>query len=149
MGCVQALISPTTQMGRQVAHILLLLRRHLSADVEMLLSPAVHLDAMPLTAYYAYAAPEVPLEAATELAPVVASVDVPGHLVLTLNVEVPEAWLVEVPLSDRISMMLKCNPSAPLVPAMSSWIQRSRMEHRRCVAGSAGVVCVATARRCR
>lgn len=134
VGAVQALISPTTQMGRQLAHVLLLLRRHLSADVEMLLSPAVDLDAMPLTAYYAYAAPEVPAEAATEPVPVVASLArIPGHMVLTLNVEAPEAWLVEVPLSTSIphaAVAVQCIPSASPVAGKTSWIESSRTGHR-------------------
>lgn len=106
---VQALISPTTAMGRQLAHILLLLRRHLAADVEVLLSPAAQLDSMPLTAYYAYATPAIPASTASEPAPVVASVArVPGHLVLTLNVESPEAWLVEVGLAHELRDSVWC-----------------------------------------
>lgn len=84
-------------MGRQLAHILLLLRRHLSADVELLLSPALELDSMPLTAYYAYAVPAIPTDMSQQPAAVVAMLPrVPEHRVLTLNIEAPEAWLVEV-----------------------------------------------------
>lgn len=96
---MQALISPTTKLGRQLAHVLLLLHSQLSADVEMLLSPTLELNAMPLAAYYAYATPNMQGGAPAEPAPVVASLhQIPGNQVLTMNVESPEAWLVEVML---------------------------------------------------
>jgi len=122
---VQALISPTTTMGRQLAHVLLLLRQHLSADVELLLSPTLELDSVPLTAYYAYAAPAVPADMAhVPAAGMVTLPHVPGHLVLTLNVEAPEAWLVEVGSTQARSLQPRrggCHETCVVVGSRRGW----------------------------
>jgi UDP-glucose:glycoprotein glucosyltransferase len=92
---LQAVINPVSTTGRQLSHLLHYLHTSLHAEVEVVLNPDEKEESMPLNSYYTFAAPPVgPPEgvAATKAQ----LCNVPGNKILTMSVEVPEAWLVEV-----------------------------------------------------
>lgn len=97
-------MDPLSQVAQTAIPVLRYLRDHLGARVELLLNPATGHTDLPLKAYYAYALPEVPAADDTALAspPPLPSPPrawfprLPDRRVLTLNIAVPEAWLVEV-----------------------------------------------------
>jgi hypothetical protein len=102
---LQAAINPVSTTGRQLSHLLHYLHTSLGAHVEVILNPVMEVESMPLNAFYAFASP--PLNLSTALATTKAElIDVPGNMVLTMSLEVPEAWLVEVcsmAVSQRLS----------------------------------------------
>jgi UDP-glucose:glycoprotein glucosyltransferase len=73
-------------------------------DIELLLAPTIELTSMPLQTYYAYAMEAPPAAghacgAAAHWAvggQAARFARVPQDRVLTMNVDVPESWLVEV-----------------------------------------------------
>lgn len=92
---MQAAINPVSTTGRQLIHLLQYLHRTLNAHVEVLLNPETEVESMPLRAFYTFAEPHGPLSRG--LGPTKAHLrDIPGNRVLTMCVEVPEEWLVEV-----------------------------------------------------
>jgi UDP-glucose:glycoprotein glucosyltransferase len=103
---VQAIVDPLSVMGQRLAPLLLSLRESANAIVEIVFSPKSDIKSMPLLSYYAFGtSPSVgacskhgldvggmerPKEARAYFP------QVPAERVLTMNVDVPEPWLVEV-----------------------------------------------------
>lgn len=112
---MQACLDPLSQSAQKVATPLKYIRDHLGARIDLLLNPQVALVDLPLKSYYAYAFPEPAAtadaggsggDAPPPLSPVPARVwfpRLPSRRVLTLNIAVPEAWLVEVRACARPS----------------------------------------------
>jgi hypothetical protein len=78
--------------------MLRMLRDHLGARVDLLLHPTATLSDVPLKSYYARALPQVlqsgaPLDVLRSRATLSA---LPTSHVLTMNLAVPESWVVEV-----------------------------------------------------
>ena len=103
---MQAVLDPLTPEGQRLAPVLLAMRSMFGASVQLLLTPRLRLSSLPLQSYYAYAAPRMPSSCAPGCvacdaewplpAPTVASfAALPAERVLTMNVDVPEPWLVE------------------------------------------------------
>ena len=93
--CWQAAINPLSATGRQLSHLLQYLHTSLGADVDVILNPEYDIKSMPLQAYYAFATPQQGVTAGLASTKALL-LNVPGNKVLTLSLEVPEAWLVEV-----------------------------------------------------
>lgn len=120
---MQVIMDPLTSEAQQLLPVLLHLRDTAQVNVHMLLTPALETDTMPLQAYYAYASAPPPIAACghkSDSSGAATSGDVavaarahfaklPEDRVLTMSIDVPEGWLVEVlrsPHHGVQSMML-------------------------------------------
>lgn len=70
--------------------------------MEVILNPDDEVQSMPLNSYYAFATPQQGFTAGLAASKACLS-DVPGNKVLTMNVEVPEAWLIEVWSTENLT----------------------------------------------
>ena len=103
---MQVVLDPLSPTAQRLAPLLVFLRNAAQADIELLLAPATELTSLPLKSYYAVALPQVDLpkcgaekqqdESAGWGAPQAHFPRVPQDRVLTMGVDVPESWLVEV-----------------------------------------------------
>jgi hypothetical protein len=98
-------------VGRHISHIIHHLHLALDASVHVILNPVERLEGTPLNAFYTYAAPEG-LVSSTPPSTTAQLHSVPGNRVLTMSIEVPEAWLVEVMLLSFTLMVLRCEHSS-------------------------------------
>lgn len=112
---IVAVLNPLTRAAQRLSQLLLFLKQALSPSITLVLNPQRDLSDMPLKSYYRFALPRIARDPDTGLlapAPAAggepAEVEppgsaaatfsrLPGRRVLTLNMEVPEPWLVMRP----------------------------------------------------
>jgi len=96
---IVAILNPLTRAAQRISQVLQLLRSSLGASMSLYLNPQTELSDLPLKAFYRYALPEFTeagnTTAAAPSTPTATFNRLPAKRVLTLNLDVPEAWLVE------------------------------------------------------
>ncbi|KAI8470132.1 MAG: hypothetical protein J3K34DRAFT_469371 [Monoraphidium minutum] len=96
-----AILNPLTREAQRMSQVLDFVRSVLgeAVSIQLHLNPRLDLSDMPLKSFYRYALPEFTREEDGQLglpgAPSVYFSRLPPKRVMTLNLEVPEAWLVE------------------------------------------------------
>ncbi|KAG2487497.1 hypothetical protein HYH03_013916 [Edaphochlamys debaryana] len=102
---IDAVINPLTRQAQRLSALLLLLRSCLGPSMTLALNPQRDLTEMPLKSYYRYALPSGLSPASPGAppsppgAPAAYFPRLPPRRVLTLNLDVPEPWLVEPSLA--------------------------------------------------
>lgn len=97
---LQLVIDPLTKSAQQLSSFMIFLRSMLSVDIELLLNPGQEYSDLPLKTYYRFAMPEISYfggstEASILSRPPAATFEsLPQKKTLTLEMDVPEAWLV-------------------------------------------------------
>ena len=90
-------LDPLSTSAQKIVPVLKHLRDHLNARVDLVLNPETKISDLPLKSYYAYSLPEITSSLMQfPQAPKAWFPRLPSRRVLTLNIAVPEAWLVEV-----------------------------------------------------
>lgn len=94
-----AILNPLTRGAQRMAQVLSFLKKVLDPALTLYLNPQVDLSELPLKSFYRYALPEFTHEPGFPLglpsAPTAYFPRLPQKRVLTLQMDVPEAWLVE------------------------------------------------------
>ncbi|KAK9830935.1 hypothetical protein WJX81_007880 [Elliptochloris bilobata] len=96
---IWAVLDPLSRSAQRTAPLLEFLERTLRPSIQVHMNPVMEVSDLPLKSFYRYALPGFAgqpgeLPGAPNL-PAAAFVDLPAHKVLTLNMDVPEPWLVE------------------------------------------------------
>ncbi|KAF8062716.1 hypothetical protein HT031_004046 [Scenedesmus sp. PABB004] len=93
-----AIINPLTREAQRMSQVLLLLSGLLNPAIQLFLNPQSDLSELPLKSFYRYALPELSRDEAGRVsmpgAPSAYFARLPRKRVLTLNLELPESWLV-------------------------------------------------------
>ncbi|GAX78494.1 hypothetical protein CEUSTIGMA_g5933.t1 [Chlamydomonas eustigma] len=94
---ITVILNPLTRSAQRISQVLQLIRATLGCSVALYLNPQRDLTDLPLKAFYRYALPEFEGHPSnTQPAPPVATLmKLPQKRVLTINMDVPEPWLVE------------------------------------------------------
>uniref|UniRef100_A0A383VGR8 UDP-glucose:glycoprotein glucosyltransferase n=1 Tax=Tetradesmus obliquus TaxID=3088 RepID=A0A383VGR8_TETOB len=94
-----AIINPLTREAQRLSQVLVLLADVLSPSVQIQLNPQMDLSELPLKSFYRYALPDFSRDESGRIAmpgaPSAYFNRLPQRRVLTLNLELPESWLVE------------------------------------------------------
>lgn len=99
---LQAVLDPLSKTTQQISTFLKFLRRMIPIDIEILLKPTLDYSNVPLTAYYRFAIPDISFlidsqskeDGGAETSPAVVFDLLPQKKTLTLEMDVPESWLV-------------------------------------------------------
>ncbi|GIL48985.1 hypothetical protein Vafri_5482 [Volvox africanus] len=93
---IEAVLNPLSRPAQRLTAVLLLLREALGPSMSLTLNPQRDITEMPLKSYYRYALPTgLALGGGPPGPPTAYFSRLPGRRVLTLNLDAPEAWLVE------------------------------------------------------
>eukprot|EP00879_Flechtneria_rotunda_P024541 GHRR01026020.1.p1 GENE.GHRR01026020.1~~GHRR01026020.1.p1 ORF type:complete len:588 (+),score=241.16 GHRR01026020.1:107-1870(+) len=96
---ITAILDPLAREAQRLSQVMLLLQDVLSPSMQLYLNPQLDLSDMPLKSFYRYALPEFERDESGRLtmpgAPSAYFSRLPLKRVLTLNLELPESWLVE------------------------------------------------------
>ncbi|MEW5302056.1 MAG: hypothetical protein WDW36_004866 [Sanguina aurantia] len=98
---ITAILNPLTRQAQRLSQVLHMLRSSLNPVVKLYLNPQRDLSDMPLKSFYRYALPALlpslttPGHWAVPLPPTATFPRLPSRRVLTINMDVPEPWLVE------------------------------------------------------
>ncbi|GMH34056.1 hypothetical protein BSKO_01890 [Bryopsis sp. KO-2023] len=99
------IINPVSKVAQKMSQILGFIRSSLNAQINVFLNPPVDLSEMPLKEYYRFALPQLDYTEDGYLKTVTSPVSyfstLPVGRVLTLNPDVPSAWLVEPTKADH------------------------------------------------
>ncbi|BDA49281.1 UDP-glucose:glycoprotein glucosyltransferase 1 [Coccomyxa sp. Obi] len=101
---IWAVLDPLSKTAQRVAPVLQFLADTLQPSIKVFLNPQAELPDMPLKSFYRYSLLEVSMSDEGRLAlpgrPAAAFSGLPSGRILTLNMDVPEAWLVEPVRAD-------------------------------------------------
>ncbi|GLI71786.1 hypothetical protein VaNZ11_017131 [Volvox africanus] len=93
---LEAVLNPLSRPAQRLTAVLLLLREALGPSMSLTLNPQRDITEMPLKSYYRYALPTgLALGGGPPGPPTAYFSRLPVRRVLTLNLDAPEAWLVE------------------------------------------------------
>jgi len=111
---IAVILNPLSRAAQQLSQVLALLQSSLGASVRLYLNPETDLQDLPLKSFYRYALPEVDPTGPGPKRPDVTLSRLPTKRVLTVNMDVPEAWLVELTQSayDLDNLRLSDVPDA-------------------------------------
>eukprot|EP00882_Tetradesmus_deserticola_P014252 GHRQ01015150.1.p1 GENE.GHRQ01015150.1~~GHRQ01015150.1.p1 ORF type:complete len:663 (+),score=343.25 GHRQ01015150.1:862-2850(+) len=94
-----AIINPLTREAQRLSQVLVLLSDVLKPSIQIYLKPQMELSELPLKSFYRYALPDFRCDEQGRItmpgAPSAYFNRLPQRRVLTLNLELPESWLVE------------------------------------------------------
>ncbi|WIA20770.1 hypothetical protein OEZ85_005134 [Tetradesmus obliquus] len=94
-----AIINPLTREAQRLSQVLVLLSDVLNPSIQIYLNPQMDLSELPLKSFYRYALPDFSRDESGRIAmpgaPSAYFNRLPQRRVLTLNLELPESWLVE------------------------------------------------------
>eukprot|EP00250_Pteridium_aquilinum_P011892 c20372_g1_i1 orf=227-5122(+) len=95
---VDAIVDPLSSTGQKLSPLLSLLQNWFQASMRILLNPMNSLADLPLKNFYRFVVPSshpFNLDGSFELGPVAVFSNMPPTRTLTMNLDVPEPWLVE------------------------------------------------------
>ncbi|RLN61323.1 hypothetical protein BBJ28_00005318 [Nothophytophthora sp. Chile5] len=106
---VAAYVDPLSEASQMMSSMLLMLHSQLNATVELVLLPAAELTEFPLQRFYRYLFEKQPSLAATN----VEFRKLPVQPILTMKIETPEAWNVQILHAGDDLDNLRVDPDSP------------------------------------
>mmetsp|Transcript_2448 Transcript_2448/g.8246 ORF Transcript_2448/g.8246 Transcript_2448/m.8246 type:complete len:1639 (-) Transcript_2448:772-5688(-) len=103
---VVAVLDPLTEAAQRAAPVLTTLRDVVGLEVTLILVPNTELSEVPLQKYYRFALDAVESDSKTVFT------SLPRSHVLTLRIDTPEAWDVQIGLADQDLDNLRCERDA-------------------------------------
>ncbi|CAL1385560.1 unnamed protein product [Linum trigynum] len=109
---IDAVIDPLSPIGQKVASLLNVLKKYIQPSLRMVLNPLSSLVDLPLKNYYRYVVPTMDDFSGTDYTvpgPKAFFANMPLSKTLTLNLDVPEPWLVEpvIAVHDMDNILLE------------------------------------------
>ncbi|CAL1352591.1 unnamed protein product [Linum trigynum] len=109
---IDAVIDPLSPIGQKVASLLNVLKKYIQPSLRMVLNPLSSLVDLPLKNYYRYVVPTMDDFSCTDYTvpgPKAFFANMPLSKTLTLNLDVPEPWLVEpvIAVHDMDNILLE------------------------------------------
>ncbi|CAI0375267.1 unnamed protein product, partial [Linum tenue] len=109
---IDAVIDPLSPIGQKVASLLNVLKKYIQPSLRMVLNPLSSLVDLPLKNYYRYVVPTMDDFSSTDYTvpgPKAFFANMPLSKTLTLNLDVPEPWLVEpvIAVHDMDNILLE------------------------------------------
>eukprot|EP00958_Prasinococcus_capsulatus_P005362 scaffold518_cov388-Prasinococcus_capsulatus_cf.AAC.62 len=95
---IDAIVNPTSKSAQKLAPLLLFIKEKLKPNLKVILNPITHLDKLPLQNFYRYAVDgslDFNEDGSMARGAYASFANLPQHKTLTMNMDVPESWLVE------------------------------------------------------
>ncbi|CAN1305583.1 UDP-glucose:glycoprotein glucosyltransferase [Linum perenne] len=109
---IDAVIDPLSPTGQKVASLLNLLKKYIQPSMRLILNPLSSLGDLPLKNYYRYVVPTMDDFSSTDCTvpgPKAFFANMPLSKTLTMNLDVPEPWLIEpvIAVHDMDNILLE------------------------------------------